>query len=121
MFRGEVDLRQLEERLSRMGLVSEWRAFGGTVQNYQGKVSIPIADRQAFAVEFLGMVVVNDARGRWSRKARRIWAFIISVDRNDKGDTLRIATETDRYRRYDAQKALVVLVELKVINDTVYT
>lgn len=56
-FRGEVDLRLLEERLSRMGLVSEWRAFGGTVQNYQGKVSIPIADRQAFAVEFLRMAV----------------------------------------------------------------
>ena len=57
MFRGGLDWRLLEDRLSRMGLVSEWRAFGGTVQNYQGKVSIPIADRQAFVVEFLGMVV----------------------------------------------------------------
>ena len=45
MFRGELDWRLLEDRLSRMGLVSEWRAFGGTVQHYQGKVSIPIVDR----------------------------------------------------------------------------
>jgi len=84
IFRGEVDLRLLEERLSRMGLVSEWRAFGGTVQNYQGKVSISIADRQAFVVEFLGMVVdgddgLYDARGQWSRKARRFFGGLISV------------------------------------------
>lgn len=28
----------------------------------------------------------------------------VTVDRNDKGDTLRIATETDRYRGHDALK-----------------
>lgn len=31
----------------------------------------------------------------------------VTVDRNDKGDTLRIATETDRYRGHDALKLRV--------------
>lgn len=31
-------------------------------------------------------------------------AKTVTVDRNDKGDTLRIATETDRYRGHDVQK-----------------
>jgi hypothetical protein len=42
----------------------------GTVQNYQVKVSIPIADRQAFALEFLEWPVMDDAWGRWFRKKR---------------------------------------------------
>lgn len=29
MFRGGLDWRLLEDRLSRMGLVSEWRVLGG--------------------------------------------------------------------------------------------
>ena len=44
----------------------------------------------------------------------------VTVDRNDKGDTLRIATETDRYRGHDVQKLKVKSEELKVIRDTVY-
>jgi hypothetical protein len=37
MYMGELDWGVLEERLSRMGLMSEWKAFG------------------AFAVEYLGI------------------------------------------------------------------
>ena len=62
IFRGEVDLRLLEDRLSRMGLVSEWRAFG------------------AISVEYLGMpadsMPLYDKRKKWSRKALRILNFI---------------------------------------------
>lgn len=45
---------------------------------------------------------------------------IVTVDRNDKGDTLRIATETDRYRGHDARKLRVKSEKEKVVRDTVY-
>lgn len=44
----------------------------------------------------------------------------VTVDRNDKGDTLRIATETDRYRGHDARKLRVKSEKEKVVRDTVY-
>lgn len=44
----------------------------------------------------------------------------VTVDRNDKGDTLRIATETDRYRGHDVQKLKVKSEDLRVVHDTVY-
>ena len=44
----------------------------------------------------------------------------VTVDRNDKGDTLRIATETDRYHGHDVQKLSVKSEKLKVVRDTVY-
>ena len=44
----------------------------------------------------------------------------VTVDRNDKGDTLRIATETDRYRGHDVQKLKVKSEKLRVVHDTVY-
>jgi hypothetical protein len=64
-FRDEIDVELLERRLRSMGLMSEWKAFG------------------AFAVEYLGMPVeampLYDSRAKWSRKARRIYKFILSV------------------------------------------
>ena len=44
----------------------------------------------------------------------------VTVDRNDKGDTLRIATETDRYRGHDVQKLRVKHENVNVVRDTVY-
>ena len=44
----------------------------------------------------------------------------VTVDRNDKGDTLRIATETDRYRGHDVQQLKVKSEKVKVVRDTVY-
>ena len=55
----------LESRIRKMGLMSEWKAFG------------------AFAVEYLGMPVetmpLYDSAERWKRKAKRICSFIIEV------------------------------------------
>ena len=45
---------------------------------------------------------------------------IVTVDRNYKGDTLLIATETDRYRGHDAQKLRVTSEKVRVVRDTVY-
>ncbi len=55
----------LESRIRKMGLMSEWKAFG------------------AFAVEYLGMPIdafplYNDSK-RWKKKADRICAFILEV------------------------------------------
>ena len=44
----------------------------------------------------------------------------VTVDRNAKGDTLRIATETDRYRGHDVQKLKDKGEKLRVVHDTVY-
>ena len=64
-YRDSIDRNILEQRLRAMGLVSEWRAFA------------------AFAVDSLGMPLeampLYDVSDRWSRKARRIRAFILEV------------------------------------------
>jgi hypothetical protein len=64
-WRETIDAGLLERRLREMGLTSEWKAFG------------------ALAVDYLGMpaeaMPLYDASARWSRKARRICAFILKV------------------------------------------
>ena len=44
----------------------------------------------------------------------------ITVDRNDRGDTLRQSIVTDRYRGRDAQQLKAESTKLKVEHDTVY-
>lgn len=62
-YRNEIDVTKLDKRLRKMGLVTEWKAFG------------------IFAVERLGMPVeampLYDASNRWKRKAQRIEEFIM--------------------------------------------
>ena len=64
-YRDVIDLPLLEDRLRRMGVMSEWKAFG------------------ALAVEWLGMPVeampfyCSSALNRW--KARRILAFVLET------------------------------------------
>ncbi len=64
-YRSELDLRLLESRIRRMGLMSEWRAFG------------------AFAVEYIGMPVgampLYSVDEIWKRKADRLCDFIMEV------------------------------------------
>lgn len=60
-----LDVELLETRLRKMGLMSEWKAFG------------------AFAVEYLGMpaeaMPLYDGGARWKRKAGKILRFVMSV------------------------------------------
>ena len=62
-FRDSLDLQVIEKRIKKMGLLSEWRAFG------------------AFVVEYLGMPVealpLYSADSKWKRKAERIKQFIL--------------------------------------------
>ena len=44
----------------------------------------------------------------------------ITVDRNDKGDTLRVATVTERDKVRDRTQLKVKSEKLKVVRDTVY-
>lgn len=64
-YRSAIDVRLLESRLQRMGLMTEWKAFG------------------AFAVEYLGMPVeampLYSADAIWKRKAARICSFVMEV------------------------------------------
>lgn len=64
-YKDSLDLGLLESRLRKMGLMTEWKAFG------------------AFAVEYLGMA--SDAMPfyspsrKWKRKAKRICVFVMEV------------------------------------------
>lgn len=64
-YRLELDIQLLESRLRKMGLITEWKAFG------------------AFVVDYLGMpadampLYSDDAK--WKKKASRISAFVLEV------------------------------------------
>lgn len=64
-YRDTLDVTKVETLVRRMGLVSEWKAFA------------------ALAVNDLGMpaeaMPMYDAAAKWSRKAERIKAFVMSV------------------------------------------
>ena len=64
-FREDIDGGILEDRLRRMGLMSEWKAFG------------------SFAVDYLGMPVdampLYDSGAKWKRKASGICSFVMTV------------------------------------------
>lgn len=64
-YRSEIDEKLLESRLQRMGLMTEWKAFG------------------AFAVDYLGMPVdampLYSVDAKWKRKAVRICSFVLEV------------------------------------------
>ena len=64
-FRDKLDLKVLESRIRRSGLMSEWRAFG------------------AYAVEYLGMsaeaIPFYSDNACWRRKAKRINKFVLDV------------------------------------------
>lgn len=65
MYRNALDLRVLESRIRKMGLMTEWKAFG------------------AYAVVWLGMPVeampFYSASASWRRKAARINRFVMDV------------------------------------------
>lgn len=64
-YQEQIDANLLEKRVRKMGLISEWRAFG------------------VFAVEYLGMpaeaMPLYSSEDKWERKASRIKSFIIEV------------------------------------------
>ena len=64
-YRSELDLQLLESRIRKMGLMSEWLAFG------------------AFAVDYLGMPVeampFYEVDAKWKNKADKICSFILEV------------------------------------------
>lgn len=64
-YRDTIDRKRLEDKLGKMGLVSEWKAFG------------------AFAVDWLGMPVeampLYSPDNKWRRKAERICSFVLEV------------------------------------------
>ena len=78
-YRGELDLRILESRIRRAGLLSEWKAFG------------------ALAVEYLGMPVeamlLYSEDKKWSKKAEKIVAFILKGGKWQRfKDTFRVGS-----------------------------
>ena len=64
-YRSEMDVSILEKRLEKMGIMSEWRAFG------------------AFAVKWLGMpaeaMPLYSDEGKWNKKARKIVSIVIET------------------------------------------
>lgn len=64
-YRAELDSRLLESRLQKMGVMTEWKAFG------------------ALAVDHLGMPIdampLYSPKSKWSRKANRILEFVLET------------------------------------------
>ena len=78
-YRGELDLRILESRIKRAGLMSEWKAFG------------------TLAVEYMGMPVeampFYSENKKWSKKAEKIVAFILKGGKWQRfKDTFRVGS-----------------------------
>ena len=71
-YSSELDLRLLESRINRSGLMTEWKAFG------------------AFAVEYLDMPVeampFYSADGRWKNKAKKIMYLTLDSDDIERRD-----------------------------------
>lgn len=67
-YRNEVDVKKIEGRIKRMGLVSEWKAFGALAIEYLGfpKDSMPLLDVRSKKEDV-----------RWRKKADRIMEFIL--------------------------------------------
>lgn len=84
-YRESIDVKLLESRLRRAGLMSEWRAFG------------------ALAVEFLGMPaeampLYSDCR-KWSRKASRIMRFMLMSGNMGHNRDMSYRTDSCSVRR----------------------
>lgn len=62
-YRGELDLRMLESRINRAGLMSEWKAFGTLAVDY---LRMPVE----------AMPFYSDST-KWKKKARLIMEFIL--------------------------------------------
>ena len=62
-YRGELDLRMLESRINRAGLMSEWKAFGALAVDY---LRMPVE----------AMPFYSDST-KWKKKARLIMEFIL--------------------------------------------
>ena len=64
-YRDEIDIQKIEQRIKKMGLITEWKAFG------------------AFAVEYLGMPIeaipLYSPDEKWKKKANSICSFIMEV------------------------------------------
>jgi hypothetical protein len=64
-YKDSLNRRLLKKRIQKMGLMSEWRAFG------------------AFAVDYLGLpseaIPLYSADAKWKKKADKICAFILEV------------------------------------------
>ena len=75
-YRKTLDVQKLEHRIRRMGLLTEWRAFGAYAVDYLG---MPLEAMPFFEVKGLkddGRCKIDD---RMKRKARLINDFILSV------------------------------------------
>lgn len=64
-YRARIDMALLERRLLKMGLVSEWKAFGSFLVNY---LRMPVEAMPFYSADV-----------KWKKKASRICVFILEV------------------------------------------
>ena len=64
-YQGSIDVELLEQRLKKMGLMSEWKVFAAFVVNYLG---MPIEAMPLYSSDV-----------RWNKKAERICQFVMKV------------------------------------------
>lgn len=66
-YRNEIDVKKIEERIKRMGLVSEWKAFYALASKYLGMPEV---------VNGSGLMVHDS---RFDRKADKIMEFVLKA------------------------------------------
>ena len=78
-YRDEIDVRLLEQRIKRMGLMSEWRAFYALASKYLGMPDVGLGLMVHGSQDSQARMSDQMSRARLEKKAERIMEFILEV------------------------------------------
>ena len=78
-YREDIDVRLLEQRIKRMGLMSEWRAFYALASKYLGMPDVGLGLMVHGSQDSQARMSDQRSRARLEKKAERIMEFILEV------------------------------------------
>ena len=78
-YRDEIDVRLLEQRIKRIGLISEWKAFYALASKYLGMPDIGSRFMVNDSQDSQARMSDQRSRSRLEKKAERIMEFILEV------------------------------------------
>lgn len=74
-YRNGIDVRKIEERIKRMGMVTEWKAFYALASKYLGMPDVVNGSSTSEATKSSAGLMVHDSR--YDKKADRIMEFVL--------------------------------------------
>lgn len=78
-YRDEIDVRLLEQRIKRMGLISEWKAFYALASKYLGMPDVGLGLMVHGSQDSQSRMSDQRTSARLEKKAERIMEFILEV------------------------------------------